>query len=45
MKKLLFSISILFSLFSIIYSAPAIEEIDRVRIAEAYSIGEKLQDQ
>lgn len=45
MKKLLFSISILFSLFSIIHSAPAIEEIDRIRIAEAYRLGEKLQDQ
>ena len=45
MKKALCSISILFSLFSIIHSAPAIEEIDRVRIAEAYRIGEKLQDQ
>jgi hypothetical protein len=28
-----------------VYPAPAIEAIDRIRIAEAYRIGEKLQDQ
>lgn len=29
---------------SLSYAAPAIEQIDRTRIAEAYRIGEKLQD-
>ncbi len=28
-----------------VFAAPAIEEIDRVRIAEAYRVGEKLQNQ
>ncbi len=45
MKLFLFSISILVSLFSVAYSAPAIAEIDRIRIAESYRIGEQLQDQ
>jgi hypothetical protein len=31
-------------LFSNIYSEPAIEQIDRVRITEAYRVGEALQD-
>ena len=45
MKRLLILVSIFTSFYSVTYSALAIEEIDRVRIAEAYAIGEKLQDQ
>lgn len=49
MKNALHYISIfpifLVALASAFYSAPAIEEIDRTRIAEVYRIGERLQDQ
>jgi hypothetical protein len=44
MKKPFLLISLLISLCSVAYSAPAIEEIDRIRIAEVYRIGEKLHD-
>lgn len=45
MKRLLILISVFISFYSVTYSVPAIEEIDRIRIAEAYAIGEKFQDQ
>lgn len=44
MKKFLLSISILISFITVAHAAPAILEIDRIRIAEAYRIGEKLQN-
>lgn len=43
-KKIILCISIFVSLYSYANGAPAIEQIDRIRIAEAYRIGEKLQD-
>lgn len=45
MKRLLFPISVIIFLCTPASSAPAIAEIDRVRIAEAYRVGEKLQNQ
>jgi hypothetical protein len=45
MKKFLVIALLLLSLNMAAQAAPAIEEIDRIRIAEAYRIGEKLQDQ
>jgi hypothetical protein len=45
MKKFLVIAILLLSLNMAAQAAPAIEEIDRIRIAEAYRIGEKLQDQ
>lgn len=36
---------IIFATGTAVFAAPSIAEIDRVRIAEAYRVGEKLQDQ
>lgn len=44
MNRVFTIISVLIIFVSISYSAPAIEEVDRIRIAEAYRIAEKLQD-
>lgn len=44
MTRFFLLISVLVGFVSISFSAPEIEEIDRVRIAEAYRIAEKLQD-
>lgn len=44
MRRFLLSLSILLLFFSVARSAPAIAQIDRIRIAEAYRIAEKLQD-
>lgn len=44
MNRVFVFISIIIILVSISYSAPVIQEVDRTRIAEAYRIGEKLQD-
>jgi len=43
--KIVFLCVTLFFLVSFAKAAPAIADVDRVRIAEAYRIGEKLQDQ
>lgn len=46
MKMFLFlSFLVLMSASSVTYCAPSIAEIDRIRIAEAYRIGEKLQNE
>lgn len=45
MRKFVFLLSILLVPFGWSIAAPSIEEIDRIRIAEAYRIGEKLQDE
>lgn len=45
MRRFILFIFVLISLVSFANAAPVIEEIDRIRIAEAYRIGEKLQDQ
>jgi hypothetical protein len=44
MNRVIVFISIIVIFASISYSAPAIEQIDRTRIAEAYRIADKLQD-
>ena len=44
MKKLIFLFAAFFYLCPIVSAAPQIAEIDRVRIAEAYRVGEKVQD-
>ncbi len=44
MKRVFIFISILIAFVSVSYSEPAIDEIDRIRIAEAYRIAEKVQD-
>lgn len=44
MKRIAILFSFVFSSCVLAYAAPAIEQIDRIRIAEAYRIGEKLQD-
>ncbi|MGD9629455.1 MAG: hypothetical protein AB7V18_09430 [Pyrinomonadaceae bacterium] len=45
MNRVFTFISALIAFVSVSYSAPAIEEVDRIRIAEVYRIGETLQDQ
>lgn len=45
MRRLIFSISFFVLTSTNHLAAPAIQQIDRVRIAEAYMIGEMLQDQ
>lgn len=45
MKRSFIHIIFILTLSSNAYAAPAIEEVDRIRIAEAYRIGEQLQDQ
>jgi len=44
MNRFFLFISILVVFVSISYSAPTIDETDRIRIAEAYRIAERLQD-
>lgn len=44
MNRVALSLFVLLGSAIVNYSAPEIEQIDRIRIAEAYRIGEKLQD-
>jgi hypothetical protein len=45
MKNLILCVLMLAGAGAVVHGAPAIEDVDRVRIAEAYRIAEKLQDE